>query len=239
MSNKVDELTGKISVGNLMDGFAEYFNTLGVISRNFTSFPNTLSDNVELEFRKAFKFVSYAIVLSFFIVLPMYVAHQESITKVLFYIRLLAGYAIYCVILHFALKLFGAKDITIKQTATIYSYIGGVGLPAYLLFALPILIQMGPTGLFGNYEESLALTSGLKFSLGLSIYFAVGMWVLSIFAIVMALSWLSKSHKIGKWFVFFAYIVTSIIGTPITLFVVNPAFNALYKLINYWLGLVF
>lgn len=239
MLNQIDEVAGKISLGNLIRGIAEYFGTLKVMVKNFRSFPTTITGDLNTEFGKAFKFATFSIILSFFIVLPMYMAYHESITKILFFVRLLTNYAFWCVLLHITLGWLGAKEIALKQTATIYSYIVGIGMPLYLLLAFPGLIAIGPTAMFGGNQEALAIADMLVRSPGLYIYLYLVQLFQGLFAWIVVLSWISKSHKIGKWRVFFAIIIASLIGSPLQLLVLNPMFNALFKLLDYWLGLVF
>jgi hypothetical protein len=239
MHNRIDEYAGNISLANLINGFKEYIRTIGVILRNVTSYPNTLSEDDNVEFPKAIKFITYAVCISFFIMIPIFAAHQESLTKLLFFIRLLTNYLVWGLLLHFSLVLFGSRGVILKRTFTIYAYIMGIGLPLYLIIALPLLIMIGPMSVFGGAEESIAFSAEIRRNIGLFFYIQIVFLVIGILGWVVMLSWLSKSHRMGKLKVFFALIFGSIIGGFFQLFILNPAFNSIYSIIDYWFGLVF
>ncbi len=239
MWQKIDDLAGQISLGNLIRGFSNYFKVFILIILNIRSFPEKLSANDDEEFKKSNQFITYAIILSFFILIPVYAAHQESITKLIFFVRLLTNYAIWGLLLHFLLSLVGRQKVTFKRTMCVYSYIMGLGLPSYLLLALPILIKTGPIGVFGSFEESQEIAFVFQENPGLLAYYSITLILFAILSWIIMLSWLSKSHHISKVRVFFSLVLASIIGSIIQLLIVNPFFNSIYNLLDYWFSLIF
>jgi hypothetical protein len=246
MRKRIDEYTGAISLGNLINGFEDYVRVLGAIFRNITSYPKTLTSNETVEFRRGIRFIVFAIVLSFFITIPVYIYHKESVTKLVFFVRMIVNYVIWGLMLHYSLRIFGARNVTMKHTLTIYSYIMGIGLPSYLLLSLPILISFGPNIMFGSFDD--AYSTGVQYGiehaddknfLFLFWYQNISLVFLGYFLLFIMLFWISRSHGISKKRVFLSIVSIGILGSIIQGFILNPFFNTLYGVLDYWIDLFF
>jgi hypothetical protein len=112
-----------ISLGGLIQGFPLYFKTAREIVLHPTAFVTALDVNKEEGLGKAIEFVSYSILIFFVLLIPTFIAHDEKVSKLTFFARLLTQFAIYGVLMHLALKVMGSRNVRLKWTASVYAYL--------------------------------------------------------------------------------------------------------------------
>jgi hypothetical protein len=214
-----------ISWERLVQGFPLYFKTVQEIVLRPTKFVAGLDVKSEEQFWNGIEFVSYSIVISFALLVPTFIAHKEKISKLTFFARLLVQYAIYGMLMHFALKLMGSRTVRLKGTATAYAYIVGLGTPMFIVLSYPLMLMFGPRAIFGTSADVREMSLVLSKQIGLLVYTDLTLFAFSIYALVLIIKFFSMSHMISKFRVVLAVFMVGGVMTFVQIWVINPLFN--------------
>jgi hypothetical protein len=217
-----------ISFENLIDGFPAWWRVFSAITRH----PFHFATNLELEdptaLRPAFAYLLYSILVAFLLTAPVFLLHHTKANKILFPIRLSCQVAIFGVLIHYSLRLLGARR-ALSGSMTSYIYIGSTGMLLYLAIALPWLIGLGPDAIFGGLAEA----SQLKIPAALLVIAGLFGWV----GLYVFLRWFEITHHIRKRRIFVALILSGIVGGALQVLLIAPFFRFLEKTIGGFLEL--
>jgi len=226
-----------ISLTRLLKGLPIYFKTARTIGRHPLSYPLLLDFRDPMLFTHSLEFATYGIMISFFLLTPIFMFHSKDLSKVTFLVRMLCQLTMYGFLLHIALKILGERGASLKKTLTTYAFIGGIGAPVSILLYYPLFIEFGPVAIFGTGQDAFELGMSLPERPWLFYYLNIVNVLIAIWAYITFLSWFSKSHCIKKRRVFLAFIMCGIIGVSIQLFILHPLFNIVFvwvdKVLNY------
>ena len=221
-----------ISWERLVQGFPLYFKTVREIVLRPTKFVAVLDVKSGEQFWNAIEFVSYSIVICFVFLVPTFIAHKEKISKLTFFARLLAQYAICGILMHLALKLVGSRTVRLKGTATVYAYIVGVATPMYIVLSYPLMLMFGPKAIFGTPADVHEMSLILSKQIGVLVYMDLMLFAFSIYALVLMIRFISKSHVISKFRVFLAVLLVGGVLEFVQIWAINPLFNYVFAWVD-------
>jgi hypothetical protein len=221
-----------ISLKGLIQGFPAYFKTSREIVLRPAAFIATLNGKAEERFGKAIEYVSYGILISFVLLIPTFIAHHEKISKLTFFVRFIAQYAIYGIMFHLALRAVGSRTIRLKGTAAAYGYVGGMFLPLYIVLVYPLLLVLGPKGIFGTSADVREMQLILIQHPGILAYSSIAQVPLGLYASVLMVKWFSRLHKISKLRTSLGLLVAGIGMAILQLWAINPLFNYMFAWVD-------
>jgi hypothetical protein len=227
-----ENFLGKISLSNLIDGFANYSRTVLSIVQHPFKFPETLEVDGEEAYRNALNLVLYSITLIFFLLVPVFAKHSTEVTKITFLLRFLTQFAMYGALMHLSLKFLGGSKKNVKASLVLYSHIVIIGAPLAIVLEYPILLSFGPAALFGTPNDMFRLVEYYQYNPDMQIYAVIMTVILSVLSFLIVLNWYHKIHLVGRFRVFLCVLLAGAIGAIVQIFVLNPVFLAAFEWIN-------
>jgi hypothetical protein len=231
----VEKIWDKISISNLVDGFAEYKSVAFSIVRHPFKFPETLEVDGDEAFSKALNLVLYAITLLFFLLIPIFAKNATEVPKLTFLVRFLVQMGMYGFLLHLTLRWIGAAKKGFKSSVVAYTYIVIVGAPLAVVVEYPVLLSFGPAAIFGTPKDVYALSVWYNTHIPILIYMMSAFTIISILGFVIMINWFSKTHSIGKIRTFFCIMLAGLAGAPIQIWILNPVFLAVFERVDEFL----
>ncbi len=132
---------------------SEYLFSAVRIALHPVSFVDELSTRGGRDFWKAVNFFTCGVIVSFILLVPVFIANAYKESKLIFLMRYFCWAGTYAVTLHFALKVTGSRGVSISGTLTPYAYIEGYRSPLFVVLFYPIFIRVGPGFLLPHHES--------------------------------------------------------------------------------------
>ena len=136
-----------------MHGFGFYLDRLQFIAKSRLNFPISIDHGLEGDFKSAFYFACYGVIISFILLLPSYLLHDVDVQKWSFFLRFICNMLLFGVLAHYIFRIFGKKSKTLVNGLVLYFHLGGVGMPLYMLLALPLTVTIGPMAVLGGIQD--------------------------------------------------------------------------------------
>ena len=225
----------RLSLKRLLRQFPAFLATFKDIVRHPFAFPARLDANNGAAFPRALDYAACGVAATFVLLLPLFLLHATEIAKVAYFVRSGTQLAMYGILLHLGLKVVGARTTPWRGTLACYSFFGTTYMLLSTVVASPLLLQTGPQLLFSSAWDLPELRERL--SGGLLVY-SLALNAFSIAALIVMLSWFSKTHRVSKPRVLGALSLTAVVAAPIQLFVLTPFFNTFFGSIGHILELL-
>lgn len=147
------------------------------------------------------RFLLGSIPATFFILLPVHIIHGRPITQTALGF-LFAGLAFFTgILMHFALKLVGARETPMGATVGLYSYIIGFQGLLFIVLTYPIGLRFGSKLYFGATQEEInAILASMNTN---DIIFTFASYVIAYIVSVILLFWgfiplIAKYYQLRK-----------------------------------------
>jgi hypothetical protein len=228
-------LRAGISVNSLIEGFRDYAKTTCEILRHPFTFPQRLHVEGKKAFADACSFALYAIVLMFFMHVPIFSMFSADVSKVGFLIEDVVSVAILCVLLHVTLRIVGRSKKSLRATAVVYLYAFGVWSPLISVIFYPLALVIGPQVLFGSLNDVGSMAFLLQQHPNVVLYLLIVYPITFVFLLWVLAAWFKRTHQVSRPRIVFCIVLAGLATLSMTRLALEPVLQTMLESIEQWL----